>query len=171
MERPGDTLSSIAERHQISVTTLRDLNRLRSNRLRIGQVLSIPSRLGSEPTGELLQAVARRTPSTPRSYRVKAGDNLWDIAKAQRVSVRDLQRWNKLSGSSLKVGQALFLQGPAPASATKAAAPTYYKVRKGDSLYQIAKRFNIHVSKLKTWNPKGTQVLRPGQLLTLYLPN
>ncbi|MHA3884471.1 lytic transglycosylase [Stutzerimonas degradans] len=169
--RPGDTLSSIAERHQVSVTTLRDLNRLRSNRLRIGQVLSIPSRIGSEPAGELLQAVARRTPSAPRSYRVKAGDNLWDIAKAQRVSVHDLQRWNKLSGSSLKVGQALFLQGPAPASATKAAAPTYYKVRKGDSLYQIAKRFNVHVSKLKTWNPKGTQVLRPGQLLTLYLPN
>ena len=40
-----------------------------------------------------------------------------------------------------------------------------------NSRYQIAKRFNIHVSKLKTWNPKGTQVLRPGQLLTLYLPN
>ncbi len=102
---------------------------------------------------------------------MKPGDNLWDIAKAQRVSVRDLQRWNKLSGSQLKVGQALFLQGPAASVAQKKGnAPTYYKVQKGDSLYQIAKRFNVQLTNLKAWN-KGADVLRPGQLLTLYLPN
>ncbi len=71
----------------------------------------------------------------------------------------------------LKVGQALFLQGPAASVAQKKGnAPTYYKVQKGDSLYQIAKRFNVQLTNLKTWN-KGADVLRPGQLLTLYLPN
>src|SRR5690606_22085543 len=133
---PGDTLSSIASRHQVSVRTLREINRLPGNSLRIGQILSIPT-IANEPSRELLHTVARSSAAAPRSYRVKAGDNLWDIAKAQRVSVRDLQRWNKLSGSSLKVGQALFLQGPTAGSAAVAAAPTYYKVRKGDSLYQI----------------------------------
>lgn len=169
--RPGDTLGSIADRHQVSIKSLREVNRLRGNRLRIGQVLSIPSTVDDASSAELLRTVSRSSSAVPRSYRVKNGDNLWDIAKAQRVSVRDLQRWNKLSGSSLKVGQALFLEGPNPVAANAKAAPTFYKVRQGDSLYQIAKRFNVHVNKLKTWNPSGTQVLRPGQLLTLYLPD
>ncbi|MGA4575866.1 lytic transglycosylase domain-containing protein [Stutzerimonas frequens] len=170
--RPGDTLGAIANRHHLTVNVIRDINRLNSDSLRIGQVLSIPASSDAGASRELLHAVARQPDTTPRSYRVRSGDNLWDIAKAQRVSVRDLQRWNNLSGSQLKVGQALFLQGPSPAAKSKnnADAPTYYKVRKGDSLYQIAKRFNVQLTNLKTWNPKSTEVLRPGQLLTLYLP-
>ncbi|WP_196758013.1 LysM peptidoglycan-binding domain-containing protein [Stutzerimonas stutzeri] len=169
--RAGDTLGTIANRHHLTVNIIRDVNRLKSDSLRVGQVLSIPTSGDAQASRELLHAVARQPAATPRSYRVKPGDNLWDIAKAQRVSVRDLQRWNKLSGSQLKVGQALFLQGPAASVAQKKGdAPTYYKVQKGDSLYQIAKRFNVQLTNLKTWN-KGADVLRPGQLLTLYLPN
>ncbi|PNF80178.1 lytic transglycosylase [Stutzerimonas stutzeri] len=170
--RAGDTLGVIANRHHLTVNIIRDVNRLKSDTLRIGQVLSIPTSSDAKASRELLHAVTRQPASTPRTYRVKTGDNLWDIAKAQRVSVRDLQRWNKLSGSQLKVGQALFLQGPATSTqARKSNSPTYYKVRKGDSLYEIAKRFNVQLTNLKIWNPKGTEVLRPGQLLTLYLPN
>ena len=170
--RAGDTLGVIANRHHLTVNIIRDVNRLKSDTLRIGQVLNIPTSSDAKASRELLHAVARQPVATPRTYRVKTGDNLWDIAKAQNVAVRDLQRWNKLSGSPLKVGQALFLQGPAAGTpATKDGSPTYYKVRKGDSLYEIAKRFNVHLTHLKTWNPKGTGVLRPGQLLTLYLPN
>ncbi|WP_198286396.1 lytic transglycosylase domain-containing protein [Stutzerimonas stutzeri] len=170
--RAGDTLGVIANRHHLTVNIIRDVNRLKSDTLRVGQVLSLPTSSDAKASRELLHAVARQPASTPRTYRVKTGDNLWDIAKAQRVSVRDLQRWNRLSGSQLKVGQALFLQGPATRTpAKKDNSPTYYKVQKGDSLYQIAKRFNVQLTNLKTWNPKGTEVLRPGQLLTLYLPN
>ncbi|OCX92079.1 MAG: lytic transglycosylase [Pseudomonas sp. CO183] len=170
--RAGDTLGVIANRHHLTVNIIRDVNRLKSDTLRVGQVLSLPTSSDAKASRELLHAVARQPASTPRTYRVRTGDNLWDIAKAQRVSVRDLQRWNRLSGSQLKVGQALFLQGPATSTpAKKDNSPTYYKVQKGDSLYQIAKRFNVQLTNLKTWNPKGTEVLRPGQLLTLYLPN
>lgn len=165
--RPGDTLSAVANRHQVSVRTLREINRLRSNTLRIGQTLTIPSSVTAAP--RLLEAVASRAgTSAPRSYRVRSGDNLWSIAKAKGVSVRDLQRWNGLAGSQLKVGQALFLDKPAAGRAKS--KPTYYKVRQGDSLYHIAKRFNVQITALKDWNPKGTSILRPGQMLTLYLP-
>lgn len=168
--RPGDTLGAIANRHRLSVNVIRDINRLEGDHLRIGQLLSIPQSADSGSSRELLHAVARSQP-TPRSYRVRKGDNLWDIAKAQNVRVHELQRWNKLSGSSLKVGQALFLQGPAPEKATAKAAPTYYKVKKGDSLYQIAKRFNVGIDHLRSWNPTDSSMLQPGQTLTLYLPH
>ncbi|WP_208857130.1 LysM peptidoglycan-binding domain-containing protein [Stutzerimonas nitrititolerans] len=168
--RPGDTLGAIANRHRLSVNVIRDINRLDGDHLRIGQLLSLPQSADSGSSRELLHAVTRSQP-TPRSYRVRQGDNLWDIAKAHKVTVHELQSWNKLSGSSLKVGQALFLQGPAPKAATAKAAPTYYKVKKGDSLYQIAKRFNVGIDHLRSWNPMDSSMLKPGQTLTLYLPH
>ena len=52
---------------------------------------------------------------------------------------------------------------------TAKAAPTYYRVKAGDSLYQIAKRYNIGVQALQDWNPRIASALTPGQTLTLFL--
>lgn len=118
------------------------------------------------------------TPTRSTRYRVKRGDSLGSIAKANRVSVKDLQRWNKLSGNRLKAGQTLVMQGAKPtttvASVSAADArkrATQYKVRKGDSLYLVAKRFNVEMQHLKRWNPRSGQALKPGQTLTVYLPH
>ena len=46
---------------------------------------------------------------------------------------------------------------------------TYYKVQQGDSMYLIAKRFNVEMQHIKRWNPRSGKALKPGQTLTLYL--
>ncbi|QXI44989.1 transglycosylase SLT domain-containing protein [Pseudomonas wayambapalatensis] len=130
-----------------------------------------------QPTKAVFQAALAeaKAPAATSSYRVKRGDNLGAIAKANRVSVKDIQRWNRLSGSSLKVGQVLALRGgnaPSAAANRVAAAKqrsTQYKVRKGDSYYLVAKRFNVEMKHLKRWNPRSGQALKPGQTLTVYL--
>ncbi|MFK3684908.1 transglycosylase SLT domain-containing protein [Pseudomonas sp. NPDC088890] len=120
-------------------------------------------------------AVAEAKAPAARSYRVKRGDNLGSIAKANRVSVKDIQRWNRLSGNRLKAGQVLALRGGnAPSAAGNRVASskqrsTQYKVRKGDSLYLVAKRFNVEMQHLKRWNPRSGHALKPGQTLTVYL--
>ena len=120
-------------------------------------------------------AVAEAKAPAARSYRVKRGDNLGSIAKANRVSVRDIQRWNRLSGHSLKAGQVLAMRGGnAPSAAGNRVAAskqrsTQYKVRKGDSMYLVAKRFNVEMKHLKRWNPRSGHALKPGQTLTVYL--
>ncbi|MFP3427800.1 LysM peptidoglycan-binding domain-containing protein, partial [Pseudoalteromonas sp. SIMBA_162] len=48
---------------------------------------------------------------------------------------------------------------------------TQYKVKQGDSLYMVAKRFNVEMQHLKRWNPRAAQALKPGQMLTVYLPH
>jgi len=48
---------------------------------------------------------------------------------------------------------------------------TYYKVRKGDSLHAIARRFQVDTKSLKRWNSLNTRIIRPGQTLTLFLAN
>ncbi|VVN48892.1 Membrane-bound lytic murein transglycosylase D [Pseudomonas fluorescens] len=113
-----------------------------------------------------------------RSYRVKRGDNLTTIAKANKVDVKDLQRWNKLTGKNLKAGQTLVMQDTRRSSgrvntvvaATSKKQQTRYKVKQGDSLYMVAKRFNVEMQHLKRWNPRIGQALKPGQMLTVASP-
>ncbi len=92
------------------------------------------------------------------------------------VDVNDLKRWNGLDKHALKVGQTLKLQGGTQAlaarkgnAAGKRDSATYYKVKQGDSMYLIAKRFNVEMKHLQRWNPRSKQALKPGQTLTLYL--
>ncbi len=172
--RAGDSLHSIANRFQLTVNTLKDINHLRSNHLSIGQVLSIPAEPGSKTRAPLYQAPP---PVQAKTYRVQSGDNLWTIAKAHRIEVSDLKRWNRLQGNALKIGQSLQVQPPSTAagattkgSAKPAGSVTYYKVRQGDSLYLIAKRFKVDLKQLQRWNPKAGKQLKPGQTLALYLP-
>jgi len=102
-----------------------------------------------------------------RKYRVKSGDNLTLIAKNNKVNVKDLQRWNQLTGKNLKVGQTLVMQDTRKATVKTA---TKYKVKKGDSLYIVAKRFNVEMQHLKRWNPNSAKALKPGQVLTVSKP-
>lgn len=129
-----------------------------------------------QPNKAVFQAALAeaKAPVKARSYRVKRGDNLSSIAKAHRVSVRDLQRWNRLSGNRVKAGQVLALRGGSSSGAANRVASskqrsTQYKVRKGDSLYAVAKRFNVEMKHLKRWNPRSGHALKPGQTLTVYL--
>lgn len=168
--RSGDSLHAIAHRHQLTVKTLMEINNLSDNRLRVGQVLSIPADTGDSQTG-LATLAGQSTPANATQYRVRSGDTLWGIARRHAVRVDDIKRWNRLPGGALRVGQTLSLN-PATPAATPAAreTATYYKVRKGDSLYGIAKRFKIDLGHLQRWNPRSS-ALKPGQTLTLYLPN
>lgn len=182
--RSGDSLNSIANRYHLSVSMLREVNQLNGNRLSIGQELTIPTKPGDPPSEPLhqrmvAQAAPGRSGSAARTYQVKNGDNLWQIARAHQVSVQELQRWNKLQNHQLTVGQTLRMESE-PALASNAPVrtssrdsrdkATYYRVKKGDSLYVIAKRFNIDTKTLQTWNSLESHALQPGQMLTLYLP-
>lgn len=176
--RSGDSLHGIATRYRLTVNTLKDINRLTSNHLSVGQILSIPAEPGVSPNEPLFQSSTSTssTAAASRTYRVKNGDNLWLVARAHKVSVADVKRWNNLRGNNLRVGQVLnFKDGSAPvhlaASTSARKAATYYRVRSGDSLYLIAKRFKIRMQHLQNWNPKAGKALKPGQTLTLYLPN
>ena len=166
--RAGNNLHDIAERYKLSVASIKELNQLTGNSLRVGQQLNL-YRPALEPSAQ--ERPTRRASS--HSYRVRQGDNLWSIAKAHQVSVKDIQRWNALPGKALKVGQRLNLysshnQGQAK---QRQGTVTYYKVRKGDSLYLIAKRFKVQMKKLQSWNPSSDKALKPGQVLTLHLPD
>lgn len=131
------------------------------------------------------RAVPARAPSTAgagpqpaTTYRVKKGDSLYAIGRQTGLSVQELQRLNGLKGDALKPGQILDLQqstvpagkksagGKPPAAPATAAAATY-RVKKGDSLYVIARRNGLSVRELKRLNGLRSDALKPGQKLLL----
>ncbi|WP_110951837.1 LysM peptidoglycan-binding domain-containing protein [Pseudomonas bohemica] len=190
--RPGDSLASIASRYKVSTSTLKDLNKLSGNHLKRGQALTIPVQPGMKMAMPVFEEVAEvdEKPARTRTYKVKKGENLGQIARINKVDVKDLQHWNKLSGYNLKVGQTLVMQDnskPAAKSSVRTVAKAdispngkgqdadkkamQYKIQKGDSMYLVAKRFNVEMQHLKRWNPRSGQALKPGQTLTVYLPH
>ncbi|MDB6052279.1 MAG: mltD [Pseudomonas sp.] len=178
--RRGDTLASLASRYQVSATTIRDVNKLSAKGVHVGQTLSIPTIPGMKPAQPVFEQIAsRESPSPRRSYNVKKGDTLASIAKANKVEVKDLQHWNSLSGQHLKIGETLVMQDTSKArsktsnvaSAKSKASDkqtTQYTIRKGDSMYLVAKRFNVEMQHLKRWNPRSGMALKPGETLTVY---
>ena len=94
----GETLSHIAKRYGITVSTLRRANgNIDPRRLRVGQVVRVPG----------TSAVASAATSGKRYHRVARGENLTVIAKRYGVTIRQIRSWNGMSGSRILPGQRL----------------------------------------------------------------
>ena len=114
--------------------------------------------------------VADNTPMTSRSYKVRSGDTLSGIASRLGVNAKDLQQWNNLRGSNLKVGQSLTVGAGSSAARLADNSSITYRVRKGDSLSSIAKRHGVNIKDVMRWN-SDTANLQPGDQLTLFVKN
>ena len=126
-------------------------------------------------------------------YTVRSGDNVTSIANKYRVSVNNLKYWNNIHRNLIKVGQKLVVYIPKNSkdqtlaevssnNETKDAKTeiaknnsdnnddfVYYKVKSGDNLWDIAKKFpgvsNTDIMDLN--NIKNSKSLKPGQVLKI----
>jgi membrane-bound lytic murein transglycosylase D len=129
-----------------------------------------------------LGATPRRAASAqddgPENYAVKPGDTLDRIARLTGSSVGEIQRANGLTSSRIVPGQMLQVPGtPAdPAKSRKVAqeksgrrdSTIVHVVRKGDTLYDIARSYNISTATLKRWNALKHNRIYAGQELVIY---
>lgn len=143
--RRGENLGLIARKYSMSVAQLKRINDLKSNRIYPGMKLEIASK-------------AYRS-SQATYYRVKRGDNLSSIARRFGMSLAQIKRLNGMrsnriyAGTRLKVNSRL---GGVIAS---------YKVRRGDNLTAIARRFQASVGEIKNLNNLSDSTIYPGQVL------
>ncbi|OAB80235.1 lytic transglycosylase domain-containing protein [Cochleicola gelatinilyticus] len=104
--RSGDFLGKIAEKYGVSVSQIKRWNGLRSNRLKIGQRLTIHPRKPVATTKS--KSSTTSSSSAKASYTVRSGDSLWSISKKfPGVTVQNLKNWNDISGNKLKPGMKL----------------------------------------------------------------
>jgi len=110
-----------------------------------------------------------------KHHRIAKGENLGRIARAYSVTIKAIQQANNLNGHNIRAGKTLII----PLSESIASAlpsrklgvsrsRVRYQVRKGDSLYKIARKFNVKIADLRRWNRVG-RYIKPGQRLTVFV--
>ncbi|MCG8341316.1 MAG: LysM peptidoglycan-binding domain-containing protein [Chlorobiales bacterium] len=156
--RRGETLASIARAYRCYVSQLVEWNGLKSSKIYPGQKLKVFGTPGSG--GSRASSIAY--------HKVRRGESLGLIARKYGVSVSKLVSWNNLGRKrTIYPGQRLKVQGVA--SRTSSRKPSYHKVRRGESLGLIAKKYGVSVSKLASWNNLGRKrTIYPGQKLKLF---
>ena len=102
-------------------------------------------------------------------YVVKKGDTLWSIARAYGLTVERLKSLNNLTSNNLTIGDSLIVKDSSGNSDSSSSADNnkYYIVKKGDSLYSIARSNNMTVDKLKSLNNLTSNILSIGQKLII----
>ena len=146
----GDSLYSIAQKFNITVNKLKQLNNLSGNLLNIGQVLVV----GEVPVV---------TEGEGTIYVVQRGDSLYSIAGKFDTTVDEIKILNNLTNNLLNIGQKLKIP-------TKVKNDIYV-VKSGDSLYSIANKFNTTVNDIKLLNNLSNNLLSIGQTLKIPVNN
>ncbi len=95
-------------------------------------------------------------------YTVKSGDSLWSISRKFGVTVNELKKVNNLSSNLLSIGQNLIIPGKKNNTSSNE-----YVVKKGDTLYGIANKYNVSVDNLKSYNNLSTDSLSIGQIIKI----
>jgi membrane-bound lytic murein transglycosylase D len=176
----GENLTTFARRCGTTASVVREINNLSSTRIRKGQELLVPAIAGDlHPKMALAAArVDGRVPQTRGNFHiVRRGESLWSISRSTGINVSTLASLNGMAPDDvLSAGKKLRLRGANAAAATYAnqvltasGDALTYTVRRGDTLYDIARRFSVSVSQLLNWNGLSKRdALMPGQRLVMY---
>lgn len=174
--KKGETLSTIARKYHVSVNQLKQWNNMKSDRLSIGQKLVVYS--SGAPMAQVGNDKPVERSTTQITHTVKKGETLGKIAQKYKCTVTDLKRWNNLKSTNIQVGQKLKVYPPEnqnvssgnssnnkPASSSN--STTTYTVKSGDSLWSIAKKFNVTVDHIKKLNNLKNNDIKVGQKLKI----
>jgi membrane-bound lytic murein transglycosylase D len=193
--RRGESLTTIARKYDVALSDIRAANNLHGSVIQPGQTLVIPrgspAGSGVAPVAESRAEIAAQLPenqpaqraaatskssSRPSVHVVKRGDTLYGVARRYGVSIPELAAANGLSSNSqLTAGARLEIPGDSggdsasDSGSAKESTRMTYQVRRGDTLSEIADRFNVSVTQLKSWNRlRQASSLKAGQKLVVY---
>ena len=152
----GDTLYSIATTNNTTVDELVNLNDLINNNIYVGQILQIPD--------------SNKLATDINTYTVKKGDTLYSISILFNTNPNAIISKNNLTSDILNEGQLLLIPSDVESTGNNEDAnlgDNVYIVKKGDTLYSIAKNYNLAVDELKNINNLTSNVLSVGQVLNI----
>ncbi len=187
----GEALEKVADRFGISSSELKEINGIPSSKTIAGGGMVLvpmeaaqqhPSHFDQDATPEA--AVAAPYIAPPGfSHTVKSGESLGKIARRYGVSAKSLQAWNGLRKGRVVVGQRLTIHQRVTqvaaveskarkGNASKSGDTRSYRVQRGDTLYSIARRFDVDITALRRVNNisetrgllSGMRVAIPAQL-------
>ncbi len=177
-----ETLPMIAKQYGTSVAVLTKVNDLPAGRITAGESLKIPEIRAPLPDKVLIAAARIDRPETDAAghpqrqivYRVRAGETLYGIARRNNIPVSTLARLNNIgAGDSLVKGQRLIIKASTRQyrdEGVRSGRRVLYTVRRGDTVYSIARQFQVSEIQLKTWNGINQHhQIKAGKRLVMYV--
>ncbi|MBX2897107.1 MAG: LysM peptidoglycan-binding domain-containing protein [Cyclobacteriaceae bacterium] len=157
-----ETLYAISRRYGVPVTAILEHNPTADGGLAVGQLLKVPYVPKSKPAivsgGE-------------RIHRVAAKETLFSISRLYDVSVDEIKTWNNLKDNALALGQELVIKNKSTNTvATTQALHGVHMVAAKETLYSIARQYNISVQQLREWNSLNADEVKIGQTLFVTQP-
>lgn len=194
--KSGETLSSIAHKYGISITELKRKNDLKGNKIKRKQQLKIKDEetimvieplkdLANNPTeitnktkndnSEVTSVEPTVSTPTSASHIIKKGETLFSISKLYKISVEELKKINKLQTGNIRPGQELKISQISEPISNVALSKseiqkkvTTHKVISGESLFSIAKMYNVTTEELKKINDLTRSNIHAGQEIIIY---
>lgn len=194
----GEKLAAIAKRFNISLLRLKEINAIKGRKKQVvAQTLLVPvTKSGNAPT--LLAHIPAPeatgdavAPGRSATHIVARGDTMLNISKRYGMTPAELKSRNGLKSNNLARGQKLTVLASSkqntdktqvarnksetakPIKVAKNSASqgkrTRYVVKRGDTVFSIARRFDVAVNDLQRWNNiPASNNLRPGNTLMVY---
>lgn len=182
-----DNLLDIAELFNVRVSDIRNWNNIPYTKaITIGQKLAVyvPNDkkdyyASLDNLTESEKTVTRNLPVKSSNvwiyHRIRRGESLGYLASVYHVNVSDLMDWNNLSGSRIYAGQRLKILSDrsnkyysSNDGNTSKSSVYRYKVKRGDTISEIALRFGIPVVEIMKWNRLSTTRINQGDILKIY---
>ena len=152
----GDSLYSIARQYGVNVNDLKKINNLTSDLLSIGQIINIPS------STTIVTPSEDDIINEENTYIVQRGDTLWSISRKFGVSVDDIKNANNLTNEILTIGSTIIVP-----TGTNTNNIIVYKVKRGDSLWALAREYNTTIDDIKKLNNLTSNILTIGSELQI----
>ncbi len=171
--KKGETLNSIAKKYGTTKSKIMKLNGMKTEKLKIGQTIKVDRVSVPVNNSQTVQNTPEQVSDTNQvdynanaqpelksiRHTVKAGETLYGIAQAYKVTVDEIVKWNNLSSTSVMVGQVLLIHTsetnvssnttPNPSAPAK----KYHTVKSGETLGTIAKKHGTTVAAIQKLNP------------------
>ena len=171
--KSGDSLWKIATNHNMSVSQLKNLNKLSNDMIFVGQKLVVSEKKQSAPSQNQV--------TKPSTYTVKSGDSVWKIAHECGMSMNELVSLNGIKNNLIFPGQVLKVKAGAKAenvsksetsgsknqNAASNGSSSTYTVKSGDSVWKISHEHGMSMDELKSLNGLKDNLIIPGQVLKI----
>lgn len=156
----GETITQIAQKYKVTPYDIYKLNPDAKNGIQENSILLIPASL-----------VHKTLNTSTSTHEVKPKESLYGIAKQYNTTVEQLEKWNpEVKENGLKIGQLIQVsdtiidkQNHNPDYLTT----HFHEVTSKETLYSIAKQYEVSVEDLIAWNPTTSESLSIGQKLII----
>ena len=185
--RSGETLSQIAHKYGTTITIIKNQNNIRGTLIRTGQYIVIPVPQNKNYYSSYYTYAAQSVKRKPKKvdyvkghkkiiYIVKKGDTLGEIAEIYNTRASRIRTWNGLYyGEHIYPDQKLTIWIPESINMAiqesqrvePAQEGTTHIVKRGDTLWDIARRYDVSIEKIKSWNNMKSNKIKPGERLRI----